>query len=77
MGADQVLLGNLNPVTTVLNSNPEFIFKSLAQCHATAGARYIIGAGCEIPRDTPRENVRTFAEYARNTEPRQHAAALR
>lgn len=69
MGADQILLGNLNPVTVVRNGNPEIIFKSLFDCHAAAGARYILGAGCEIPRDTPHENVRAFADYARNTGP--------
>jgi len=66
-GPNQVLLGNANPVTVIRNGNPEAIFKCLADCHAAAGARYIIAAGCEVPRDTPHENVRTFAEYARST----------
>lgn len=29
-----------------------------------AGARYIVGAGGEIPRDTPLENVRGLTQYA-------------
>ncbi len=75
MGRNQVLLGNLNPVTNIRNSNPESIFQSLAECHTTAGPRFVLGAGCEIPRDTPRENVRAFAEYARSTEARKDFAA--
>lgn len=66
MGSNQVLLGNLNPVTIVRNGNPEMVFQSLSECHTTAGGRYVLGAGCEIPRDTPHENVRAFAEYARD-----------
>jgi uroporphyrinogen-III decarboxylase len=65
MGNDQVLLGNLNPVTILRNGNPGSIIAELARCHAEAGGRFIIGAGCEIPRDTPHENVRALAEYSR------------
>jgi MtaA/CmuA family methyltransferase len=64
MGADQTLLGNLNPVTIVRNGNPELITTHLARCQADAGERYIVAAGCEIPRDTPLDNLRAFAEYA-------------
>jgi MtaA/CmuA family methyltransferase len=65
MGADQILLGNLHPIEALWNGNPDSIKKEVAECHRQAGARYIVGAGCEIPRDTPPENVRALAEYAR------------
>lgn len=64
MGNNQTLLGNLNPVTIVRNGNPELISGTLARCQAEAGQRYIVAAGCEIPRDTPHENVRAFGDYA-------------
>lgn len=63
-GDNQILLGNLNPVTVVRNGNPELITQNLARCQAEAGERYIIGAGCEIPRDTPHENFGAFSDYA-------------
>lgn len=66
MGPQQVLLGNLNPVVIVRNSRRDEVQAALAECHRQAGERYIVGAGCEIPRDTPPENVRVFAEYARS-----------
>lgn len=69
MGPGQVLLGNLNPVTVLRDGTPEGVFSAIAQCHGQAGARYIVGAGCEIPRDTPPENVRALAEYARSCQP--------
>lgn len=66
-GPNQVLLGNLNPVAALRAGTPESVFAALAECHRAAGPRYIVGAGCEIPRDTPPENVRALAEYARST----------
>lgn len=69
MGPNQVLLGNINPVTVLRGGNPETVFQALAECHRQAGSRYIVGAGCEVPRDTPPENVRALAEYARAHKP--------
>jgi MtaA/CmuA family methyltransferase len=69
MGKDQVLLGNINPVTVLRHGTPERVFEEIAECHRQAGERYIIGAGCEVPRDTPHENVRALAEFARSVQP--------
>lgn len=69
MGASQVLLGNINPVVVLRNGDALGVTKAIAECHRQAGARYIVGAGCEIPRDTPRENVHALAEYARRQTP--------
>jgi MtaA/CmuA family methyltransferase len=69
MGAPQVLLGNLNPVTVLRNGNPETVTNAVAECHRQAGARYIVGAGCEVPRDTPPENLRALCEYATGHKP--------
>jgi uroporphyrinogen-III decarboxylase len=66
MGRDQALLGNLDPVRTLRNGTPESVMAALAACHQQAGERYIVGAGCEVPRDTPLENVRALTEYARS-----------
>ncbi len=65
MGPDQVLLGNINPVETVLNGSPEVVRSALEQCWQEAGPRYIVGAGCEIPRGTPSENFLAMTEFAR------------
>jgi MtaA/CmuA family methyltransferase len=70
MGPKQVLLGNLHPVEVVCNGTPERITAALARCHAEAGEQYIVGAGCEIPRDTPPENLRAMCEYAHTHSPR-------
>lgn len=70
MGPDQILLGNLNPVSDLRDSTPERVTAAIAECHRQAGSRYIVGAGCEVPRDTPRENVRALTEYACSLCPR-------
>ncbi len=67
MGPDQILLGNIDPVRVVCNGSPESVREAIAECHRQAGSRYIVGAGCEIPRDTPRENMQALTEYAHST----------
>jgi len=66
MGPDQVLLGNLDPVAALRDSKPEAVTAAITQCHREAGNRFIVGAGCEVPRDTPLANVQALAEYARS-----------
>lgn len=68
-GPDQVLLGNLNPVTELMTSTPATIATQLAERHRQAGPRWIVGAGCEIPAATPPENVEALVAYARGTRP--------
>ncbi len=69
MGADQVLLGNLNPVQVLKEGTPETIAVAIAECHRQAGSRYIVGAGCEVPRGTPEANVRALTAYAQSHRP--------
>jgi MtaA/CmuA family methyltransferase len=64
-GPQQVLAGNLDPVREVRNSSPQAISHSLAALQQQAGSPWIVAAGCEIVRDTPRENIRAMVEFAR------------
>lgn len=69
MGPDQVLLGNLDPVKVIRNGTVEDVREGIAQCHRDSGTRYIVGAGCEIPRDSPDENVMALTNYAQKHTP--------
>jgi MtaA/CmuA family methyltransferase len=69
MGPDQVLLGNIDPVRVLRDGTPESIADAIAECHREAGPRYIVGAGCEVPRGTPDENLCALTEYARSHTP--------
>lgn len=66
MGPGQVLTGNLDPVKTLRAGTPETVATAVAQCHREAGSRYVVAAGCEVPRDTPEANVLALRDYARS-----------
>jgi MtaA/CmuA family methyltransferase len=65
MGPEQVLLGNIDPVRVLRDRTPDTVYAAIAECHRQAGPRYIVGAGCEVPRDTPPANFDAMRKYAR------------
>lgn len=65
IGPDTVLLGNIDPVRELRDSTAGDVYAAIERCHKAAGNRYIVSAGCEVPRDTPAENVHAMARYAR------------
>ncbi len=65
MGEGQVLCGNIDPVRVLRDGTPESVYEAVAECHREAGGRFIVGAGCEVPRDTPPANVQAMARFAR------------
>jgi MtaA/CmuA family methyltransferase len=69
MGPKTVLLGNLNPVAVLRNGDAAGVTAAIAECHRQAGAPFIVGAGCEVPRDTPAENLRALCAYAHTHKP--------
>ncbi len=69
IGEEAVLAGNLDPVQALRNGTPESVTAAVAECHRQAGPRYIVAAGCEVPRDTPETNVLALGDYARSHPP--------
>jgi MtaA/CmuA family methyltransferase len=69
LGPRPAIMGNIDPVRTLRDGNPDTILRELAECHRQAGERFVVGAGCEVPRDTPPENVRALSAYARSGGP--------
>lgn len=69
MGPDQVLLGNIDPVRVLHDGTAESVARRIAECHEAARPRYIVAAGCEVPRGTPAENLKAMAEFARSHQP--------
>jgi MtaA/CmuA family methyltransferase len=64
MGPEQILLGNIDPVRVLRNGSPEEVTRAVTACRQEAGSRYIVGAGCEVPRDTPEANLRAMLACA-------------
>jgi MtaA/CmuA family methyltransferase len=60
------ILGNLEPARWLLRGTPEEVYARLAENHAVCGPRFVVGAGCEVPRDTPHANLRAMVAYARD-----------
>lgn len=65
MGDRQVLLGNVDTVNLVRNGTAENVRHALAKCREDAGPLWIVGAGCEVPRNSPADNVRCFSRIDR------------
>jgi MtaA/CmuA family methyltransferase len=66
MRESQVLLGNIDPVRALRDGTPASVEAALAECHEHAGAAYICGAGCEVPRGTPHANMEAMTHFARS-----------
>ena len=67
MGEKQVLTANIDPVKVLRNGTPDTVTAALAKCYEEAGTNFIVGAGCEVPRDTPLANLEAMREFAKKT----------
>lgn len=61
-GKNVVYSGNYDPVAVLLQGTPERVREAVLSCAAICPDRYISSAGCEVPRDTPPENLLAVAE---------------
>ena len=59
-GPQITLCGNFDPSAVLLQAGPEDVAKAAQQCIETAGEKFILMPGCEVPPATPEENVRAF-----------------
>jgi len=66
---DIALIGNLAPVDVFLNSIPEAVEKATRELVEDMKDRknFILSSGCDIPMETPLENIDAFMKVARET----------
>ena len=57
-----VVCGNLDPVAIFLQGTPEKVRAGVCANAAAAGKQWISAGGCEIPDQTPPENIRAQAQ---------------
>ena len=62
LGPKVTIAGNLDPVEDILRSTPDKIHKGFKRIYNEIGNPYFVKGGCEIPRDTPPENLRAVCE---------------
>lgn len=62
-----VLKGNLNPISEMMDASPEIIRAASQRSFAQAGqhGKFILSPGCELPPQTPPENLEALVESAR------------
>ena len=57
-----IISGNYDPVAVLLQGTPDSVRESVHACRAAVPTNYISSAGCEVPRDTPPENLLAVAD---------------
>jgi uroporphyrinogen decarboxylase len=70
VGDRSCVIGNVDPVTVVLQGTPERVYEASKACLASAtDGGYILGTGCVVPRMTDLENVRAMVRAAHEHTP--------
>ena len=62
LGPRITLTGNLDPANAVMKSTPDRIHAAFRTIYEEVGNPYFVNAGCEIPVETPIENLRAVCE---------------
>ena len=57
-----VLAGNIDPVSGVMEGQPETIRAKVMADYSAVGNPFMVAAGCEIPAKTPNENLKALCE---------------
>jgi uroporphyrinogen decarboxylase len=70
IGSRACVIGNVDPVTVLLQGTTEHVRAASLECLAAGRGRgYVLGSGCVVPRITPLENVRAMVQAARESSP--------
>jgi uroporphyrinogen-III decarboxylase len=60
---NQVVCSNFDPVRILLESTPEIVYEAAVDCTQKGQGRLVLSPGCEVPVNTPVENVAAFCSY--------------
>ena len=60
VGPDITLCGNFDPSAVLLQGTPQIVADAATECIQKAGERFILMPGCEVPQNTPEQNIRAF-----------------
>jgi uroporphyrinogen decarboxylase len=61
------LCGNFDPVAVMLHGTPDEVTQAVLACQESGGPNYFSAAGCEIPDQTPLENLLAQADALRRS----------
>jgi uroporphyrinogen-III decarboxylase len=57
-------MGNV-PTGLMLEGRPDQVTKAARECVAQAGPNLVLSTACDVPRDTPPENVKALVAVGR------------
>jgi uroporphyrinogen decarboxylase len=60
LGQEVALAGNLDPVNAVMKSTPDRIRAGFEDLYEKVGSPFLVTAGCEIPAETPDDNLKAL-----------------
>lgn len=65
--SDMVLIGNIDPVRIMVNETPDGVRKAVRKLldEMAPFENFVLSTGCDLPQETPLENIRAFMEAAR------------
>ncbi len=65
---DVILIGNLNPTGSILFGKPDEVEKDVGELLETMRdcPNFVLSTGCDLPQETPDENVVAFMKAGRN-----------
>lgn len=66
--SDVVVMGNINPATTMLRDTPGQIKEKVSHLldQMKEFPNYILSTGCDLPQETPPENIEAFMQAGRD-----------
>jgi uroporphyrinogen decarboxylase len=64
---DVVVIGNINPATTMLSGTPHDIWREVEGLLAGMEPfpNFVLSTGCDLPQETPPQNIRAFMDAGR------------
>jgi MtaA/CmuA family methyltransferase len=65
MGPETIILGNVPTVAVMEKGTPEDVRQAAEACRRALGERFILSAGCEVPRTTPMANMEALCRFPR------------
>lgn len=65
--SDTAIMGNISPVHTMLKGTPEEVEKEVFELMSKMNSckNYILSTGCDLPQETPIENIHAFMNAGR------------
>ena len=68
LGPDYLLIGNVDPTNPLALGTPELVFEHCKKVIEQAGleGHFILSAGCQVPEETPPQNMEAMIKAARD-----------